>query len=54
MEVLEKNGWEIANTLTKNTKYLVVKNKNASSTKIAKAKAYGTQILTEEEAFKLI
>lgn len=53
MEMLEKNGWEISNSLTKNTKYLVVKNKNASSAKIEKAKSYGTQILSEEEAFQL-
>ena len=49
MNDLSNAGWEISNSISKNTKYLIVKDKSSSSSKINKAKSLGIPILEVEE-----
>ena len=48
--VLIQNGYEVVDSLTKSTDYLVVPNPEVTSSKITKAKKYGIQIYSLEEA----
>ena len=48
-ESLERLGWGISDSLTKNTNVLVVKDKNSTSSKVKKAQQMGIQIMTKEE-----
>ena len=48
-KLIEKNGGEVVNSLTKDTTYLVIPNHNSTSSKIEKAKKYGTKVYTLEE-----
>ena len=44
------NGYEVVDSLTKTTNYLIVPNLDVTSSKITKAKKYGLKILSIEEA----
>lgn len=46
-EDLEKHGWEVGESLTKRTKYLVVENDGVSTTKTQRAKDLGIPIITK-------
>lgn len=48
-ESLERLGWGISDSLTKNTNVLVVKDKNSTSSKVKKAQQMGIEIKTKEE-----
>ena len=47
---LERNGYEVVNSITKSTDYLVVPSLDVLSSKIDKAKKYGIEILSLEQA----
>ena len=48
IEILKSHGYDADEnySLTKNTKYLIIKDKNSTSGKVEKAKAYGVTIMT--------
>ena len=47
---LERNGYEVVNSITKSTDYLIVPSLEVLSSKIDKAKKYGIEILSLEQA----
>ena len=49
MSELRRLGWEISNSVSKNTSYLIVKDKTGSSSKIKKAMELGIPILEVDE-----
>ena len=51
---LIEEGYEVSESLNKNTKLLIVPSLDASSSKIEKAKKYGIEIMTLDEAYKKI
>lgn len=51
---LIEEGYEVSESLNKNTKLLIVPSLDASSSKIEKAKKYGIGIMTLDEAYKKI
>lgn len=44
------NGYEVVDSLTKTTNYLIVPNLDVTSSKITKAKKYGTDVMSLEQA----
>jgi len=53
-KIVVDNGGKVNTTISKNTNYLIVKNKEEISTKIDKAKALGVTILDIEDFEKMI
>ena len=53
-QFLESKGYEVSDSLTNKTSYLIVKNKNDETSKILQAKKQGIKILSIEEAMKNI
>jgi len=51
-QTLENKGYEITNSITKDTKYLIVPSLDATSSKIKDAEKKGVKILTLDEAYK--
>ena len=49
-ELINK-GYEVSDSLTKSTNYLIVPSLTVTSSKITKAKKYGVEILSLEEAY---
>ena len=53
-EIIVKSGGEITNTISKNTTYLVTNNKEAKSSKLAKATDLNIKILNVDELLKIL
>lgn len=53
-DIVEKNGGEIKNSVSKNLNYLIVADKNTGSTKAKKAQALGIPIITMEELLQML
>jgi NAD-dependent DNA ligase len=53
-KIIQDNGGSVTTVISKNTSYLVVKNIDDTSSKIDKAKEYGTSILSFEDFQKLL
>ncbi len=53
-KLIEENGGKISSSVSKNTHYLVVNNKDGAQSKVAKAKQLGTPIINEDELLALI
>ena len=51
---LEKKGWNVVDSFTNDISYLIIKDKNISSSKLSKAKEKGIKILTYSEAINNI
>ena len=54
MSELEKNGWEISNSLSAKTTYLVVKDPSDETGKITKAKEIGVPIISVDKIMDII
>lgn len=52
-ELINK-GYEVSDSLTKTTNYLIVPSLDISSTKVDKAKKYGIEILTLDQAIRIL
>ena len=52
--MIEAAGGKIVTAISKSTDYLIVKDKNETSTKIEKANEFGVQIMSKEELEKLV
>lgn len=52
-ESIENQGGKVVSTISSNTNYLIVKDKNETSSKITKAKNLNIKIITKEEFIKM-
>lgn len=53
-DIIETNGGKITTAISKSTDYLVVKDKNETSSKIEKAREFSIEIICKEELEKLL